>query len=339
MQKHLLVMKCENESDLTRPKYLEILNSIIERKLGEEWIILCHIGENFRAYSFGFCVKLVDEAEESLAEVSLEGDELELILPWDRVRVKMEEEAIIPIDIAMISLFSFRNPQLILEEGLLSKVLFYTNPHIWSDPSLVGASVSSIYRSISERLELKRRYYSFVRAIHFMSSIDSIEEFAEAFRALASIGIAPPIGKMELFHLPDLSPVEMNVLRALCAKEAIDRIPGLLDRQVSSLFSDLIGIPSSDPRRARITKSISSRGSREGLTLTELSLSVGIDKAYLWRYVIPKMVNSCLIRAERDLSRGREVKVYRPNPFIPSISDLMMTYSIKLSHLLGIRGT
>ncbi len=335
----MLVMKCENKSDLIRPKYLQILNSIIERRLGEEWIILYRMEESFRAYSFGFCVKLVDEAEESLAEVSLEGDELELTLPWDRVKIGKGEEAIIPMDIAMISLSSFRNPQLILEEGLLSKVLFYMNPHIWSDPSLTGASISSIYRNISEKLELKRRYYSFVRAIHFMSSIDNIKEFAEAFRALASIGIAPPIGKMELFHLPDLSPIEMNVLRVLCAKEAIDRITGLSERQVASLFSDLIGILSSDPRRARLTKSIMNRSSREGLTLTELSLSVGVDKAYLWRYVIPKMVNFCLIRAEKDLSRGRELKVYRANPFMPSISDIIMTYSIKLSHLLGMRGT
>ncbi len=335
----MLVMRCENERDLVRPKYLQILNSIIERRLGEEWVILYHIEESFRAYSFGFCVKLIDEAEESLAEVSLEGDELQLILPWDKVRMKNLEEATIPMDIAIISFFSFRNPQFILEEGLLSKVLFYMNPHIWSDPSLTGASISSIYRNISEKLELKRRYYSFVRAAHFMSSIDNVEEFMKAFRALASIGIAPPIGKMELFHLPDLSPIEMNVLRVLCAKEAIDRIPSLLERHVSSLLSDLIGITSSDPRRLRLARSISNRSSREGLTLTELSLSLGIDKAYLWRYVIPKMVNFCLIRAERDLSRGREVKVYRPNTFMPLISDLMMTYSIKLSYLLGMRST
>ncbi|MEM3371924.1 MAG: hypothetical protein QXO55_04900 [Candidatus Korarchaeum sp.] len=334
----MLVLRCHPAQDLMELEPLHTLNSILGRKIGEEWVLLAHFTEDLRIYSFGFCVKISENpSDESLAELSMRSDEIKITFPWKEIILSNPStETLIPLDISAISIFLFQNPQFAIDEELISKALFYTNPSLWSDPLLVGSCISSTYRKLSEELELERRYHSFVRALQFLSGVDHLSEFMKAFRALSSLGIAPPITKSEILHTPELSPAEIKVLRALCVKEAIDRIPNLSDRQMASLLSDLINLPS-NPQRARVHRSLSSRGKREGLTLTELALTVGMDKAYLWRYVIPKMINGCLIRVEKDASRGKEVKVYRPNSYVTFVSDLVLTYSTRISHLLSKR--
>ncbi len=335
--KYVLVSRYSPAQDLAEAEPLRHLNSLIKERIGSNWIILTRFTEDLREYSFGFCVELKEEPSGTLAELSLEPSGLRVTLPWTEVTLSDPSyETLIPLDISLMSIFSFGNPQLVVSEGLLSKALFYMNPSLWSDPSLVGSEISSTYRKLSEELELERRYYSFARALHFLSGIDHIAEFMEASRALSSLGIAPPITKLELLHTPDLSPAEMKVLKALCIKEAIDRIPNLSDRQISSLLLDLVGLPL-DAQRARVQRSLSGRGMREGLTLTELALTVGIDKAYLWRYVIPSMIDGYLIRVGKDTVRGKEVRVYRPNPYVTFVNDLILTYSIRISHLLSRR--
>lgn len=291
-----------------------------------------------RCYSFGLCVELKEgTSEDSLIGLSLGPGEVRVSFPWREIVLSGPlVETLIPLDISIISTSLFQDPQFVVNEGLISKALFYTNPSLWSDPLLVGTGISSTYRKLSEELGLERRYYSFARSLQFLSGIDHLPEFVEAFRSLSSMGIAPPITKTELLHTPDLSPKEMKVLRVLCAKEAIDRVPNLTERQMASLLSDLTGFPS-EPQGARVQRSLSSRGLKEGLTLTELALTVGVDKAYLWRYVIPSMVDGCLIRVGKDTSKGKEVKVYRPNPYVTFVNDLIMAYSVKISHLLSRR--
>lgn len=329
------VIKCDPTSNLTEVESLRYMNNIINRRLGSEWIILSHFTENLRVYNFGLCIRLEDSPnDDSIAEISYSDETVKFSFPWGALEVQKSEEALISLDVSLISIFSFRNPQFIISEGLTSSVLFYTNPWLWSDPSLAGDGISSIYRKISKELELKRRYKSFVRSLHFLSGIDQISEFFKVFRALSLLGIAPPLTKADLFLTQDLSPAEMKVLRVLCAKEAVDRIPGLSIKQVISLLSNLIPTISSNPHKIRIQRSLSNRGLGEGLTLTELSLIVGMDKAYLWRYVLPKMVRGCLVVVERDRSRGKEVKVYRPNSYLTLVSDLIMTYDFSISHFL-----
>ncbi|RDD54081.1 MAG: hypothetical protein BA066_01100 [Candidatus Korarchaeota archaeon NZ13-K] len=331
----MLISRCDPAQELWELEPLRHLNSIIERRIGKQWILLANFSESLRTYSLGFCVELREEPpDESLATLSLTPDGMRLSLSWKELSLgNPSAETIIPMDISMISIFSFQNPKLVIEEGLASRILFYANPAIWSDPSLVGVGISSAYERLSEELGLGRRYESFARALLFLCGIEHIPEIMKAFMALSSLGISPPISKAELLHTPDLSPAEMKVLRALCIKEAIDRIPNLSDRQMASLLSDLIGLPSA--QRARLQRSLSSRGLREGLTLTELSLVTGIDKAYLWRYVIPGMTRGCLLTAERDSMRGKEVRVYRPNTHVTFVSDLILTYGMRISSLLS----
>ncbi|MCS7103140.1 MAG: hypothetical protein NZ992_04565 [Candidatus Korarchaeum sp.] len=336
--KYVIVQRCDPDHYLTETGPLMRLNSILERRIGSEWVILTHFTEDSRRYNFGLCVEFRERpSDDSLVELSLGSGEMRVAFPWREIVLSNPSiETLIPLDISLMSIFSFQNPQFVIGEMLISKVLFYTNPSIWSDPSLVGSDISSTYRRLSEELDLERRYCSFARALQFLSGIDHLPEIIEAFKALSSLGIAPPTTRAELLQTPDLSPAEIKVLRVLCVKEAIDRIPNLSDRQMATLLLDLARVPSG-PQRVRVQRSLSSRGMREGLTLAELALTVGIDKTYLWRYVIPKMIDSCLIRVGKDASRGKEVRVYRANPYITFLSDLIMTYSMRISHLLSRR--
>ncbi len=253
------------------------------------------------------------------------------------MRVKWEgdrEVLVLASQIAALALYLYRNPLTCLREGLIVAGIFYLNPCLWSDPSVSGIELAAAFSAISERLELERRYKSFVKALHFLSQLDHLPEMIKALKALAVLGIAPPLSKRDLFYVDQLTPVEIKVLTALTAKEAIDRLYGLDERKVVGLLSELLGLRSETFDRRKLVRSLSQRESKEGLTLSEISHVLGIDKAYLWRDVLPKMIERFLITVGSDRYRGKTVKVYRPNISLPTIGDMVLTYTLNLSYLV-----
>ncbi len=254
------------------------------------------------------------------------------------VKVRWEgdrETLLLASELVALALYLYRNPLMCLREDLIVAGIFYLNPCVWSDPAISGIELAAAFSAISGGLELERRYRSFVKALHFLSQLDHLPEMIRALKALAVIGVAPPLSKRDLFYVDQLSPVEIKVLNALTAKEAIDRLYGMDERKVVALLSELLGLRSETFDRRKLVRSLSQRESKEGLTLSEISHVLGIDKAYLWRDVLPKMIERFLITVGSDRYRGKIVKVYRPNISLPTIGDMVLTYTLNLSYLVS----
>ncbi len=308
-------------------------------RLGEEWNILITSRDQEAAFSFGLGVTLRSEPVDDWV-VSLEflSDGEVIVGTLGRsVRVRWEgnrETLLLASELAALALYLYRDPLMCLREDLIVTGIFYLNPCVWSDPAISGIELAAAFSAISEGLELEKRYKSFVKALHFLSQLDHLPEMIRALKALAVIGVAPPLSKRDLFYVDQLSPVEIKVLNALTAKEAIDRLYGLDERKVVALLSELLGLRSETFDRRKLVRSLSQRESKEGLTLSEISHVLGIDKAYLWRDVLPKMIERFLITVGSDRYRGKTVKVYRPNISLPTIGDMVLTYTLNLSYLV-----
>ena len=77
----------------------------------------------------------------------------------------------------------------------------------------------------------------------------------------------------------------------------------------------LLGAP--DPRgykRRRLQRSFTRREELVGLTLTEMSILLDVDRAYLWRKVLPGMVIRGLLFRWTFKRGDRDVVVYEANP-------------------------
>jgi len=239
------------------------------------------------------------------------------------------------IELAAMSLHLFKDPLTCLEEGLITAGIFYLNPYLWSDPSISGVNFARTFSIISENLSLEKKYLSFIRSLHFLSQLDHLPDMVKALKALAVLGIAPPLSKRDLFYVGQLSPIEIKVLTALSAKEAIDRLYGIDERKIVSLLVELLGLRQDTIDKRKLLKSIVQRESKEGLTLSEISHILNIDKAYLWRDVLPKMKERFLVTQGTDKYRGKEIKTYRPNVSLPTVSDMVLTFMLNLSYLVS----
>ena len=182
---------------------------------------------------------------------------------------------------------------------------------------------------------MEKKYLSFIRSLHFLSQLDHLPDMVKALKALAVLGIAPPLSKRDLFYVGQLSPIEIKVLTALSAKEAIDRLYGIDERKIVSLLVELLGLRQDTIDKRKLLKSIVQRESKEGLTLSEISHILNIDKAYLWRDVLPKMKERFLVTQGTDKYRGKEIKTYRPNVSLPTVSDMVLTFMLNLSYLVS----
>jgi len=307
--------------------------------LGEEWNILITNQDQKAEFSFGLGVTLRSEpVEDWVVSLKFLGGEEVIVRTLGRsVKVRLEgdrEMLLLASELAALALYLYRDPLMCLRENLIVTGIFYLNPCVWSDPAISGIELAAAFSAISEGLELEKRYRSFVKALHFLSQLDHLPEMIRALKALAVIGVAPPLSKRDLFYVDQLSPVEIKVLNALTAKEAIDRLYGLDERKVVSLLSELLGLRSETFDRRKLVRSLSQRESKEGLSLSEISHVLGIDKAYLWRDVLPRMIERFLITVGSDRYRGKTVKVYRPNISLPTIGDMVLTYTLNLSYLV-----
>lgn len=317
---------------------LEPISSILAERLGDEWIILRSVEGNRSTFSFGLSASLSEKPvddwilslEFSDEVVNIRTPNRSFIIEWEGDRKTL----LLASEIVSLALYSYRNPLLCLERGLIVATVFYLHPRIWSDPSLAGPDLADAFASISKGLDLERKYASFVKALHFLSQLNHIPEFLKALKALAILGIAPPLSKRDLFYIDQLSPIEIKILNALTAKEAVDRIQGIGERSATSLLSDLLDLRSESFDKRRLLKSLSQRQSKEGLTLSEISHVLGVDKAYLWRYVLPKMVERFLVIVGSDRYRGKIVKVYRPNVSMPVVGDMVLNHTLNLSYLV-----
>ncbi len=311
---------------------------MVER-LGEEWSVLVTTREGETSFSFGLTATSHFEPVDGwIVSLEITGDGEVVVGTLGRsIRVKWEgdgETLLLASKIAALALYLYRDPLMCLREDLIVAGIFYLNPCLWSDPAISGIELAAAFSAISDGLELERRYKSFVKALHFLSQLDHLPEMIKALKALAVIGVAPPLSKRDLFYVNQLTPVEIKVLNALTAKEAIDRLYGLDERRVVALLSELLGLRSETFDRRKLVRSLSQRESKEGLTLSEISHVLGIDKAYLWRDVLPKMIERFLITVGSDRYRGKTVKVYRPNISLPTIGDMVLTYTLNLSYLV-----
>ncbi len=307
--------------------------------MGEEWNILITNQDQKAEFSFGLGVTLRSEpVEDWVVSLKFLGGEEVIVRTLGRsVKVRLEgdrEMLLLASELAALALYLYRDPLMCLRENLIVTGIFYLNPCVWSDPAISGIELAAAFSAISEGLELEKRYRSFVKALHFLSQLDHLPEMIRALKALAVIGVAPPLSKRDLFYVDQLSPVEIKVLNALTAKEAIDRLYGLDERKVVSLLSELLGLRSETFDRRKLVRSLSQRESKEGLSLSEISHVLGIDKAYLWRDVLPRMIERFLITVGSDRYRGKTVKVYRPNISLPTIGDMVLTYTLNLSYLV-----
>lgn len=317
---------------------VEPISSVLAERLGDEWIVLRSVSGNLSTFNFRLGV--------SLSESPVNGWILSLKFSDDFVSVRSSSRSftikwkgdrsvmLLASEIASLALHSFRNPLLCLERKLIVATVFYLNPHIWSEPSIAGSELATAFSLISKGLDLKEKYISFVKALHFLSQLDHLPEFLKALKALAALGIAPPLSKRDLFYIDQLSPMEIKVLNALTSKEAVDRIQGIGERSVVSLLSELLNLRLESFDKRRLLKSLSQRQSKEGLTLSEISHLLGVDKAYLWRYVLPRMAERFLIIVGSDRYRGRTVKVYRPNVSMPVVGDMVLNHTLNLSYLI-----
>ncbi len=319
---------------------LEPLSSILTERLGEEWEVFLVNRDGRVVFSFGLGVGIetrpVDDWIMSLE--FLDDGEVIVRTLGKSVKVRWEGERralLLASKVAALALYLYRNPLMCLREDLVVAGIFYLNPCLWSDPAISGIELAAAFSTISAGLELEKKYRSFVKALHFLSQLDHLPEMVKALKALAVLGIAPPLSKRDLFYVDQLSPVEIKVLNALTAKEAIDRLYGLDERKVVALLSELLGLRSETFDRRKLVRSLSQRESKEGLTLSEISHVLGIDKAYLWRDVLPKMIERFLITVGSDRYRGKTVKVYRPNISLPTIGDMVLTYTLNLSYLIS----
>ncbi len=318
---------------------MEPLSSILEERLDEDWNLLIWRHGGGSIFSFGLEVIVSNDPMDSwILSLRFEdrGAVLETLGKTARIEWKGERRFLfLASEIATLSLYLYRDPLGVLRDGLIVPGIFYLNPCIWSDPTLSGVELAAAYSAVSTELDLPRKYHSFVRSLHFLSQLDHLPEMLRALKALAVLGVAPPLEKRDLFYADQLSPVEIKVLNALTAKEAVDRLYGLDERKVVSLLSELLGLRSDSFDRRKLTRSLAQRESKEGLTLSEISHILGIDKAYLWRDVLPKMIERFLVTVGRDRYRGKTVKVYRPNASLPTIGDMVLTYTLNLSYLIG----
>ncbi len=311
---------------------------MVER-LGEEWNILITKQDQKAEFSFGLGVTLRSEPVEDwvVGLKFLRNGEVMVGTLGKSVKVRLGEDRetiLLASELAALALYLYRNPLMCLRENLIVTGIFYLNPCVWSDPAISGIELAAAFSAISKGLELEKRYRSFVKALHFLSQLDHLPEIIRALKALAVIGVAPPLSKRDLFYVDQLSPVEIKVLNALTAKEAIDRLYGLDEKKVVALLSELLGLRSETFDRRKLVRSLSQRESKEGLSLSEISHVLGIDKAYLWRDVLPKMIERFLITVGSDRYRGKTVKVYRPNISLPTIGDMVLTYTLNLSYLV-----
>ncbi len=328
------------EFSVNEAKPLEPLSSTLSERLGEEWNILTISRDGEVSFSFGLSaishlepvdgwiisLKFLDTGEAVIGSLGSS-----MRIRWEGSR----EAFLLASEVAALALYLYRNPLMCLREDLIVAGIFYLNPCLWSDPAISGMELAAAFSAISEGLELERRYESFVKSLHFLSQLDHLPEMIKALKALAVIGVAPPLSKRDLFYVDQLTPVEIKVLNALTAKEAIDRLYGIDERRVVSLLSELLGLRSEGFDRRKLIRSLSQRESKEGLTLSEISHVLGIDKAYLWRDVLPKMIERFLVIVSSDRYRGKTVKVYRPNISLPTIGDMVLTYTLNLSYLVS----
>ncbi|MDK2372805.1 MAG: hypothetical protein QI197_05450 [Candidatus Korarchaeota archaeon] len=325
----------DNEAEPLKP-----VSSILAERLGENWNVLTKDQNEETAFSFGLGVTLSSEPINGwiINLKFLNNGEVKIGTLGKSVKIKWEgdrETLLTASKLAALALYLYRNPLMCLREDLIVAGIFYLNPRVWSDPAISGIELAAAFSAISEGLELERRYESFVKALHFLSQLDHLPEMVRALKALAVMGIAPPLSKRDLFYVDQLSPVEIKVLNALTAKEAIDRLYGLDEKKVVILLSELLGLRSKIFDRRKLVKSLLQRESKEGLTLSEISHVLGIDKAYLWRDVLPKMIERFLITVGSDRYRGKTVKVYRPNVSLPTVGDMVLTYTLNLSYLVS----
>ncbi len=331
----MLVEKNIPERELMNP--IEPISTILEKKLGSDWNISYSALEGARIYSFGLATaEQINPSDEWIAKIyTLEGEfEVHILSKSIMLEGKDRESLRVAIDLAAMSIFTFRDPLMCLKEDLIRAGIFYLNPNIWSDPYLVGNSLSEAFSLLSEKLGLMRRYNSFVRSLHFLSQLNHLPEIMSSLKSLAVLGIEPPLSKGDLFYIDQLSPIEIKVITALSAKEAIDRLHGLDAKRIVSLLSDLMGLSPESFDRRKLLKSISQRELKEGLTLSEISHVLGIDKAYLWRSVLPRMIDRFLLTVSDDVYRGKVVKTYRPNVSLPPINDMVLSFSLNLSYLV-----
>ncbi len=316
---------------------VEPISTILEKKLGADWNVSYNALGKVRIYNFGIAVaEQTDPPDEWATKVYPLDRGFELHTSSESITLEGRDlrNLRIAIDLAVMSLFAFKDPLMCLKEELIRAGIFYLNPNLWSDPYLVGRDLAEAFSFISEKLELERRYNSFVRSLHFLSQLNHLPKIMNSLKSLAVLGIEPPLNKKDLFYTEQLSPIEIKVLTALSVKEAIDRLYGLDARRIVSLLSDLMGLSSESFDRRKLLKSLSQRELREGLTLSEISHVLGIDKAYLWRSILPKMIDRFLVIVSDDRYRGKVVKTYRPNISLPPISDMVISFSLNLSYLV-----
>ncbi len=330
-----LVEKSIPEGELINS--IEPLSTILEKRLGADWNVSYSVLEGIRVYNFGIAIaERKNSSDEWIAEIYPSERGFKLCIPSKSIMLEGKDRKTlsIAIDLTVMSLFAFRDPLMCLKEELIRAGIFYLNPDLWSDPCLVGDDLAEVFSFLSEKLELRRRYNSFVRSLHFLSQLNHLPEIMNSLKSLAVLGIEPPLDKRDLFYMDQLSPVEIKVLTALSAKEAVDRIYGLDARRIVSLLSDLMGLSPESFDKRKLLKSISQRELKEGLTLSEISHILNIDKAYLWRSILPRMIERFLLTVSDDTYRGKSVKTYRPNVSLPPISDMVLSFSLNLSYLI-----
>ncbi len=318
---------------------LEPISSVLKSRLGSDWKVSFLDSEEARKYSFGLTVwRHSSPPENWIMKVFLSEESVEVSTLGRNFGVGLEgdqQTLLSTIELAAMSLHLFKDPLTCLEEGLITAGIFYLNPYLWSDPSISGVNFARTFSIISENLSLEKKYLSFIRSLHFLSQLDHLPDMVKALKALAVLGIAPPLSKRDLFYVGQLSPIEIKVLTALSAKEAIDRLYGIDERKIVSLLVELLGLRQDTIDKRKLLKSIVQRESKEGLTLSEISHILNIDKAYLWRDVLPKMKERFLVTQGTDKYRGKEIKTYRPNVSLPTVSDMVLTFMLNLSYLVS----
>jgi len=318
-------------------------SEIVTKKLGSEWEFYIIEEDKVRTYPFGVSFRWYDEPPEGryAAKLELSSKKVTLTLLGHKTEFEWggDVEALKrAVELTSVSLDIFRDPlRCMRSDKLLVSSIFHLNPLIWSDPLLVGDELANVFSMISNGVSLFERYKSFVHSIHFLITLERLPLVIKALKALATLGIAPPIDKRDLYYFSDLSPTEIKVITILAVKEAIDRLQGLDVNEVVSLLSEVLGLRSESFDRRRLVKSLSQRESKEGLTLSEISHILNMDKAYLWRSVLPDMSGKFLVITETDVYRNREVKIYKANTIVPLVNDLVLSYSLNLSYLMTHR--
>ncbi len=235
----------------------------------------------------------------------------------------------IMLDFLVISLEIYSDPLKALENDLIlfTRIVF-TNPLLWSSPHVTGQEFSERFSRVSSFL--LDRYLSFIRSITLLTTVERVPILVNASKFLASLGIDPPVTRSDFLLFVELNPIEAKVLKALSAKKALDLT--MIGPEESAILL-LKLLRSSDPKgykRRRLQKSLTRREETVGLTLTEMSILLDVDRAYLWRKVLPNMVIRGLLFRWTFKRGDRDVIVYEANSTIPLVADLVTSYQIEL---------